>query len=75
MTTQIAPAVAPPHAHHWVIEAPSGAESNGVCRICGEQRSFKNAAEQYWDRSNQDPDIARVAASAPREERRLSDDF
>lgn len=68
-------AVAGQHAHHWVIEAPNGAESSGVCRICGEQRCFKNAAEQYWDRSNQDSDVARVAASAPREERRLSDDF
>ncbi len=68
-------AVAAPHAHHWVIEAPNGAESSGLCRICGEQRCFKNASENYWDRSEQDPDIARVTASASSPGIRLSDDF
>jgi hypothetical protein len=30
------------HAHHWVIEEPSGPMSRGVCKRCGEEREFKN---------------------------------
>ena len=28
--------------HHWMIEAPSGPVSRGVCRVCDEVREFKN---------------------------------
>ncbi len=28
--------------HHWVIDAPSGPLSRGVCRICGVEKMFKN---------------------------------
>ena len=28
--------------HHWVIEAPSGPHSRGVCRNCGLEKVFKN---------------------------------
>ena len=28
--------------HYWVIEAPEGPVSRGVCRICGEVQEFKN---------------------------------
>ena len=30
--------------HHWLIEEPLGATSEGVCRLCGGKRSFLN----YW---------------------------
>ncbi len=31
--------------HHWLIQAADGPTSNGVCRICGEVREFKNYVE------------------------------
>ena len=35
--------VEPSHIHHWVIEPPDGPTSPGVCRGCGEVRSFQNS--------------------------------
>ncbi len=32
-------------AHHWVIAAPNGPTSEGVCQRCGEKREFTNAPE------------------------------
>ncbi len=41
--------------HHWLIEPPSGPTSNGVCRVCGEERSFENyhfsTAARQWGSS------------------------
>ena len=31
--------------HHWIIEAPTGPVSVGVCRLCEEVREFKNYIE------------------------------
>ena len=31
--------------HHWLIQAADGPTSDGVCRICGETREFKNYVE------------------------------
>ena len=31
--------------HHWIIEAPMGPVSNGVCQVCKEVREFKNYIE------------------------------
>ena len=31
--------------HHWLIEAPTGPMSNGVCQLCVEVREFKNYIE------------------------------
>ena len=31
--------------HHWIIEAPTGPMSNGVCQLCAEVREFKNYIE------------------------------
>ena len=28
--------------HHWLIEAPEGPTSLGICRMCGEERMFEN---------------------------------
>lgn len=36
--------------HHWIIESPRGALSNGRCKVCGEERQFRNSASDYiWD--------------------------
>ena len=31
--------------HHWVIQPADGPVSNGSCKICGENRKFKNYVE------------------------------
>ena len=31
--------------HHWVIDAPAGPSSKGMCRLCGEERQFQNYIE------------------------------
>ncbi|MBM3140281.1 MAG: hypothetical protein FJZ92_08735 [Chloroflexi bacterium] len=39
--------------HHWIIEAPNGRESRGVCRNCGRQKSFVNSTESVmWEQTN-----------------------
>ena len=36
--------------HHWLIEAPRGTLSTGRCKRCGEERQFRNSANDYiWD--------------------------
>jgi hypothetical protein len=36
--------------HHWIIESPRGALSSGRCKVCGEERQFRNSANDYiWD--------------------------
>jgi hypothetical protein len=36
--------------HHWIIESPRGALSAGHCKICGEEREFRNSTSDYvWD--------------------------
>lgn len=40
----------PTCVHHWVIESPSGANSLGTCRICGEERLFQNYVSDFvWE--------------------------
>ena len=35
--------------HNWVIDAPAGPSSRGVCCLCGEERQFQNFIEgSYW---------------------------
>ncbi len=34
------------HAHHWLIETPDGLTSKGVCKKCGEVRTFPNAMRE-----------------------------
>ena len=31
------------HAHHWIIERPTGAISSGVCKVCFSRRDFRNS--------------------------------
>jgi hypothetical protein len=36
--------------HHWVIESPQGATSQGRCKNCNEVREFRNsAADTLWE--------------------------
>lgn len=28
--------------HHWLIEAPNGPMSKGICKYCSEEREFSN---------------------------------
>jgi hypothetical protein len=36
--------------HHWVIDTPRGSMSQGRCKRCGEEREFRNSAQDYvWE--------------------------
>ena len=36
--------------HHWIIDAPHGATSPGVCKLCGAQKEFRNSAGDFlWE--------------------------
>lgn len=36
--------------HHWIIETPRGATSTGRCKRCGEEREFRNSANDHlWE--------------------------
>ena len=36
--------------HHWVIDTPNGALSDGRCKRCGQEREFRNSQEDLmWD--------------------------
>ena len=36
---------APTCRHQWIIDSPNGPSSNGVCRLCGEEKEFQNYIE------------------------------
>ena len=37
--------------HHWVIESPRGPVSTGVCKLCNEEREFRNSfSNSGWER-------------------------
>jgi hypothetical protein len=39
--------------HHWIIEAPNGRESAGVCKHCGARKEFSNSTESVmWEQTN-----------------------
>ena len=39
--------------HHWIIDAPNGRESRGLCKRCGRKRSFANSTENVmWEQTN-----------------------
>jgi hypothetical protein len=46
----VAPVEAGACRHHWIIDTPQGALSSGRCKRCGEEREFRNSANDYiWD--------------------------
>jgi len=39
--------------HHWIIDAPNGRESTGVCKHCGAEKGFSNSTESVmWEQTN-----------------------
>ena len=61
--------------HHWAIQPATGPLSQGVCRICGEVREFKNYVEAAtWgdsrlsNRSNSEESKGTVKSVADKEE-------
>lgn len=39
--------------HHWIIDAPNGRESTGVCKHCGTEKGFSNSTESVmWEQTN-----------------------
>ena len=54
----LAPADAPMCQHHWVVEAPAGAESRGICRKCGAIKGFRNATEDFVWQEERSADLA-----------------
>jgi hypothetical protein len=53
--------------HHWVIDTPRGAMSQGRCKRCGEEREFRNSATDHlWeDESGSGYNAWRGVKSAP----------
>jgi hypothetical protein len=41
--------------HHWVIDPPNGAVSNGRCKACGEEKEFRNSFEYSSWYGNKSP--------------------
>jgi len=41
--------------HHWVIDPPNGAVSEGRCKVCGEKKEFRNSFEYSSWYGNKSP--------------------
>jgi|FLYL01.1.fsa_nt_gi hypothetical protein len=41
----------PAHVHHWIIGGQSGPSSQGVCKICGAEKSFENGFKRSLGQS------------------------
>lgn len=37
-------------AHHWIIESPNGATSEGTCKICGIKKDFRNSEKDEFNK-------------------------
>ena len=36
--------------HHWMIDTAYGPVSQGVCKLCGDAREFRNSVDEgYWE--------------------------
>lgn len=45
-------------AHFWRIESPRGPLSRGVCKLCGEEREFRNSLPlSRWDGEAERPNV------------------
>jgi hypothetical protein len=46
--------------HHWIIEPPQGSTSRGTCKVCGEERDFRNSSDDIvWE--SESPAVNRSA--------------
>jgi hypothetical protein len=58
---------APTCQHHWIIETPRGATSTGRCKRCGEEREFRNSANDHlWEDESGGYGGWRSSRSAPK---------
>jgi hypothetical protein len=61
--------------HHWVIETPRGALSNGRCKRCGEEREFRNSANDYiWDDDSSGSSYGRWSSVRSQPTKAVADD-
>ncbi len=51
--------------HHWLIESPHGAVSQGRCKRCGARREFRNSAPDAMWEDDSSSDLGRWGRSAP----------
>ena len=63
--------------HYWIIEAPTGPVSRGVCQICEEIREFKNYIEAapWGDAAPMSQSSDPYPAASPSENLEDSDEF
>lgn len=47
--------------HFWLIALPAGPWSKGICKLCGEEREFRNS-ENYYGPDTMDRAIAQAVA-------------
>ena len=48
--TELTELTEPTCRHHWLIDAPHGATSPGICKLCGAQKEFRNSAGDFlWE--------------------------
>ncbi len=52
--------------HHWVIDPPNGAVSEGRCKSCGEKKEFRNSFEYSSWYGNKSPAPKAGAKGAPK---------
>jgi len=50
--------------HHWVIDPPNGAVSEGSCKTCGEKKEFRNSFEYSSWYGNKSPALKGGAKGA-----------
>ena len=47
---EVTEVVLPSCQHHWMIDTPRGSTSLGHCKTCGEEREFRNSAQDHlWE--------------------------
>ena len=50
--------------HHWIIDTPAGALSDGVCKKCGAERAFRTSSDENTRAERWYEDIDHTAAAA-----------
>jgi hypothetical protein len=44
--------------HRWLIASPNGPTSEGICRLCGARRAFRNSADDFISDGTAPPGLA-----------------
>ena len=63
--------------HHWVIDAPTGPVSRGVCQLCDEVRVFKNYIDSapWSEEPSSKPNAAGYTAAASSDDAEEFEEF